>query len=66
MDFEINKAGMEQLQRGLEEKFSAGVQVPLGGSEEDAIQSVKDQLTKMGTVPNDSAVEKLVRDARSR
>jgi hypothetical protein len=65
MDFKINQAGMDQLQRELEEQFSAGVQVPLTGSEEDAIQSVKNQLIGMGTVPNDEAVDQLVRNARN-
>jgi hypothetical protein len=66
MDFKVNKDGMNELQRQLEEQFSAGVQVPLGGSEEDAIQSVKDQIVGMGAAPNDAEVERLVRNARNR
>lgn len=60
-----NKAGMAKLQRDLENKFSGGVQVPAGGSEADAVKSVKDQLKAMGVTPNDAAVAKMVRDARS-
>jgi hypothetical protein len=48
VEFEINKAGMEQLERELQEKFSSGIQVPQGGSEADAIQSVKDQFDPVG------------------
>jgi hypothetical protein len=65
VEINFNKDGMDQLQRDLEEQFSAGVKIPLDGSEEDAIQSVKDQLTNMGTVPTDDAVEELVRNARN-
>ncbi|WP_062894950.1 hypothetical protein [Mycobacterium avium] len=63
-NFELNKAGIEQFERDLQERFSAGIQIPLGGSEDDAIRSVKDQLEKMGVTPNDSEVQKLVREAR--
>jgi len=63
-EFEINEAGMQQLERELQERFSAGIQVPLEGSEVDAIQSVKDQLTSMGATRNDAEVERIVRDAR--
>jgi hypothetical protein len=63
--FEINKAGMEQLQRDLEEKFSGGVQVPLDGSEEDAVRSVIEQLQSMGVTPNDANVREIVRQARN-
>ena len=44
MGFKLNRAGMERLQRELEEKFLGGLQVPKGGSEEDAVRSVRDQL----------------------
>lgn len=63
-DFEINEAGIEKLTHDLEQRFSAGIQIPLEGSEADAIRSVKEQLEKMGLTPDDSAVEKLVREAR--
>lgn len=63
-NFKPNKAGMDKLKRDLEKKFSGGVRVPAGGSEADAVKSVKDQLKKMGVTPNDSAVAKMVRDAR--
>jgi hypothetical protein len=63
-DFEINEAGIEKLTRDLEQRFSAGIQIPLEGPETDAILSVKEQLEKMGLTPDDSAVEKLVREAR--
>jgi hypothetical protein len=62
--FEINTAGMQKLARDLEKKFSAGIRIPLDGSEADAIRSVKDQLKEMGLAPNDAEVEKYVRDAR--
>lgn len=65
MDFKINQAGMNQLQRQLEEQFFAGIQVPLGGIAEEAVQSLKDQLVGMGATPNDEAVEQIVRDARN-
>jgi hypothetical protein len=64
-DFKINKAGMDKLQRDLEEQFSAGIQIPADGSEDDAIRSVKDQLEQMGVTPNDSEVRKMVRDVRN-
>jgi hypothetical protein len=65
MEFKINQAGMDHLQRQLEEQFSAGIQIPLEGSEQDAIQSVKDQIIGMGAVPNDDAVAEIVRNARN-
>lgn len=63
--FEINKAGMEKLQRDLDDTFSGGIQVPTGGAEADAIASVTDQLRQMGVTPDDAAVEQMVRDART-
>jgi hypothetical protein len=63
-DFRINKAGMKKLERDLEKQFSGGIQIPLDGSEAEAIRSVKDQLNNMGVTPNDSEVQKMVRDAR--
>jgi len=48
MGFKLNRAGMERLQRELEEKFLGGLQVPKGGSEEDAVRSVRDQLEQLG------------------
>ena len=56
---------MEKLERYLQEEFCAGVQIPLDGSESEAIRSVRDQLTTMGVTPNDSEVEKIVRNARN-
>ena len=64
-NFKINKAGMDNLERDLQEKFASGVQVPRGGSEADAIASVKDQLIRRGATPNDAEVEKMVRDVRN-
>jgi hypothetical protein len=64
-DFDIDKAGMEKLERYLQEEFCAGVQIPLDGSESEAIRSVRDQLTTLGVTPNDSEVEKIVRNARN-
>jgi hypothetical protein len=63
-DFEINEEGMREFERQLEKQFSAGIQIPLDGSEDEAIRSVKDQLKKMGLTPNDAEVEKMVRGAR--
>jgi hypothetical protein len=64
-DFKINKAGMDKLQRDLEEQFSAGIQIPADGSEDDAIRSVNYQLEQRGVTPNDSEVRKIVRDVRN-
>jgi pyruvate/2-oxoglutarate dehydrogenase complex dihydrolipoamide acyltransferase (E2) component len=47
------------------ERFSKGIQIPLGGTEHDAIHSVRRQLEEMSLTPNDSAVVELVRKARS-
>jgi hypothetical protein len=64
VDFKINKAGMDKLERDLQEQFSSGIHIPQGGSEADAIQSVKDQLIGMGAIPDDASVLQMVRDAR--
>lgn len=64
MEFEINQAGLNKLQHDLERQFAAGVQVPLGGSEAEAVESVKDQLRKMGAAPNEAEVQRIVRDVR--
>jgi hypothetical protein len=61
---EWNKDGLSELQRQLEEQFSGGVNVPLGGSEEDAIRSVKEQLHAMGVTPNDAEIARIVRGVR--
>jgi hypothetical protein len=63
-DFKINKAGTKKLEQDLEKQFSDGIQIPVGGSEAEAVRSVKDQLKKMGATPNDSEVRKMVRDTR--
>ena len=62
--FKINQAGMDKLERELQEKFSGGIQIPKDGSEADAVQSVKDQLMGLGAAPNEAAVLQMVRDAR--
>jgi hypothetical protein len=64
-DFKINKAGMEKLEQDLERQFSGGIQIPAGGSEAEAVRSVKDQLRNMGATPNDAEVRKMVREARN-
>ncbi|BBY33354.1 hypothetical protein [Mycolicibacter minnesotensis] len=64
MEFKINEAGMRQLQRDLEKRVASGVEIPSGGSEADAIRSVKDQLKKMGLTPDDQGVRQMVRAAR--
>ncbi len=61
----INTAGMKKLVRDVEKRVSKGIQIPLDGSEDEAIRSVKDQLKKMGLTPNDSEVRRLVRDRRN-
>ena len=63
-DFKINKAGMKKLEQDLEKKLSVEIQIPAGGSEADAVRSVKEQIKKTGATPNDSEVRKMVRDAR--
>lgn len=64
MGLEWNEDGLSELQRQLEEQFSGGLDVPLGGSEEDAIRSVKEQLDAMGVTPNDAEIAKIVHDVR--
>ncbi|ORV91183.1 hypothetical protein AWC11_11290 [Mycobacterium interjectum] len=65
MGFEFNFDGMKQAVRDLQNRAEAGVSVPLGGSEDDAIRSVQDQLVEMGLTPDDAEVERYVRDARN-
>jgi hypothetical protein len=62
--FEFNEDGMKDLERQLAGQVSAGLTIPLGGTEEDAIASVKEQLVNMGATPNDAEVEGIVREAR--
>jgi hypothetical protein len=57
---------MAKLQRDLEKQFSAGVKVPAGGSEADAIKNVKDQLNGMGVTSSDAEAAKIVRATRKR
>lgn len=64
MTLEWDEDGLEGLQRQLEMQFSDGLQVPLDGSEEDAIRSVTDQLRIMGVMSNDEEVVKIVRKPR--
>lgn len=63
-NFVPNKAGMAKLQRDLEKQFSVGIQIPLGGTESDAIVEVKKQVKGMGITPNDAEVRKLVQKHR--
>jgi hypothetical protein len=53
---------MEQLQRDLEQRFPAGVQVPLDGTEEDAVASVRSQIIAMGAEPDDEAIAEIIRN----
>jgi hypothetical protein len=55
-----------EIERQLEERFADGLQVPLGVPEAEAIQSVKDQLIRMGVTPtdDDSEIQRIVRQAR--
>jgi hypothetical protein len=47
------------------ERFSKGIQVPLGGTEHDAIHSVRLQLKEMGVTPDDAEIARIVHGARS-
>jgi hypothetical protein len=62
--FEFNEEGMEELRRELEQKLSLDVRIPLDGSEDEAIQSVKEQLRAKGATPDDSEIQQAVRNAR--
>lgn len=54
-----------EIERQLEERFADGLRVPLDVSEAEAVQSVKDQLMRMGVTPNDdSEIQRIVRQAR--
>jgi hypothetical protein len=66
MGLEWNDDGLEELQRQLQKKLRTGSNVPLGGSEAEAIHLVKDQLTGIGLTPNDADIEQWVRDLRQR
>lgn len=63
VEFEFNEEGMRQLEEQLREQLGQ-IQIPLGGSEEDAIRSVTQQLLDKGLEPNDEAVQQIVREAR--
>jgi hypothetical protein len=65
MKFEIDTAGIKKLVRDLEERVSDGIEIPLGGSDAEAIRSVTDQLKNVGITPNDTEIAKMVRDARN-
>ncbi|MBL1074868.1 hypothetical protein JK358_10735 [Nocardia sp. 2] len=61
MKFEINQKAM----RELEKQLSGTVQVPLDGSESDAIRSVKQQYKKTTGIELDTnSARKIVRQAR--
>jgi hypothetical protein len=67
MGFELNMDGMNEFVRNLEKQFSGKkIRVPLDGSDDEAMRSVKDQIKKLGLTPNDAEIEKYVRDARSK
>jgi hypothetical protein len=65
MGFEWNNDGLEKLQRQLQEQFSGGVDIPLDGSEDEAIWSVINQLQGKGLTTNDAEIAKWVRDHRA-
>ncbi|ORV91187.1 hypothetical protein AWC11_11310 [Mycobacterium interjectum] len=50
----------------FEKRLSAGIRIPLDGTEHDAIHSVKHQMKEMGLTPNDAEVVKIVAAARTR
>lgn len=62
--FVPNKASMAKLQRDLAKQFSAGIQIPLDGTEAEAIDEVKKQMKAMGITPNDAEVRKLIQKHR--
>lgn len=62
--FGLNFDGMKKRLRDLDERASEGISVPLGGSDEDAIRSVNEQLRKIGLDPDESEVRRYVRDHR--
>lgn len=66
MGIKINPDAIKKLEQDLAKRFASGVKVPLGGTEAEAIRSVNDQLRKLGAVPNEAAVRKLVREKRNR
>jgi hypothetical protein len=49
----------------FERRLSAGIRIPLGGTEHDAIHSVKNQFKEMGLTPDDTEIARMVHDARS-
>ena len=63
--FKENRAGMDKLRRDLAKQLSAGIKIPAGGSEADAVAAVKNQMKGMGITPNDAEVRKLVQEARN-
>ncbi|WNG89733.1 hypothetical protein C6A87_011595 [Mycobacterium sp. ITM-2016-00317] len=69
MKIKINNVGIRRLQRKIEqqvhEQLGDGLQVPTGGSEDDAVRSVEDQLRKAGLTPNTAEIRRIVRDARA-
>lgn len=70
MKSKINKAAIRQLQREITQKIHEqlgdSLQVPKGGSEDDAVRSFEDQLRKAGLTPNTAEIRQLVRDARTK
>jgi hypothetical protein len=64
VEFKFNEAGMKNLVRELKDQLG-DIQIPLDGSEANAVRTVKDQLRARGVAADDQAVEQLVRNARS-
>lgn len=66
----INKAGIRRLQRKIEqqvhEQLGDSLQVSKGGSEDDTVRSVENQLRKAGLTPNAAEIRRIVRDARTK
>lgn len=56
-DFELNPRFLQGL--------SEGFRIPLDGTEQDAILSLKQQLEAIGLTPDDAGVAKMVHEARS-
>lgn len=65
MKFEWNQDGLAEFERELKDQLSGDVEVPLGGSEDDAVRSVIQQLQSKGLSTNDAEVARWVRDHRT-
>ena len=65
MEIEWNQDGLAELERQVKDQLSGDIGVSLDGSEEDAIQSVIQQLQDKGLSTDDAEVARWVRDQRA-